>query len=170
MFGRTPAAPPDPLSEARATIDKLAAALANAKSDAADATTDYDRLMHDFVARGIGKEAPSQERQRAATARIASLERLLTEARARLGLLTQEAADAERLAAIKASGSQVAALTTTAETKLADFEAAIAMARRAEAELIAILFNGDAGLKQHSLTREHSGMRIGRATGCGIAR
>src|SRR5580704_10761790 len=134
MFGGAPALLPDLLSEARATVDRLSAALAKAEAGYSDARARYDRELQATVVTGKNTPEPSLEPQRAAQEKAASLKRLLDVARDHLARLTRDAADADRAAAIRASGSVVAALTTTAEAKLAEFEAAIATARRAEGE------------------------------------
>jgi hypothetical protein len=143
---KTPAA--DPLPGAKATVDRLERALTKAESEASDARIAFDRQMHDFVARGIGKDGPSQEPQRAAVAKVESLRRLLVDARARVELLIREAEDAARAVAIRASGSEVATLSATAEAKLVQLETAVAVARQTETELLEVLFSARCGLMQ----------------------
>jgi hypothetical protein len=145
---KVPTAPPDPLSEARATVDRLSAALAKVEAASAAASAAYDRELQVFVISGRNAPEPSLEPQRAAEAKAASLKRLLDVARNNLDRVISDEQNIQRAAAIKASGSRVAALSTAADTKLAEFEAAVAATRRVESELIAILFSAETGLRQ----------------------
>jgi hypothetical protein len=101
-----------------------------------------------MVIAGSQKDEPRQERQRAAASKVESLRRLLSEARDNLARrIAGEEAEA-RIAAIRASGTQVADLAAVAESKLIDLEVALTTARRIETELFAALFNSQSGLKQ----------------------
>lgn len=116
-------AAPDELTTAKESVAKLAAALATAENESTETRTAYDREMRDFIANG--KVEPSLEGQRVAAEKCDSLRRLLSEAREHLARVASEAEAAKRHDAIRASGSRVAELTTTAEAKLATFQSAV---------------------------------------------
>jgi hypothetical protein len=139
-------AAPDELTTAKESVAKLAAALATAENESTETRTAYDREMRDFIANG--KVEPSLEGQRVAAEKCDSLRRLLSEAREHLARVASEAEAAKRHDAIRASGSRVAELTTTAEAKLATFQSAVNAVRVAEAELFSALFDQQVGLKQ----------------------
>jgi hypothetical protein len=137
----------DPVAVARHNVDTLATALARAEQESVEARFAFDRAMRDYVAGSLEAEL-SQEPERAAVAKVESLRRLLAQAREILTRTTNEAEEASRLDAIRASGGQVSDLIAVAEVKLSELEAAIAIARRVEAELYDALFDQRTGLRQ----------------------
>jgi hypothetical protein len=141
------------LIAASASADKVAASIASAQQDLVEARAKFDRDTHAF-ALGKLRSEPSATQLHDAIARVDALRRSHAVAVDLLARLQPEVSAAELAERSNAQRQDLEQMIRVAESKLAEFEAAVATARRIESDLFDALFDRETGLRQAFVTQE----------------